>query len=122
MAASWMAIAVAEQPARPAASQAPAKKLALVGGMLVTGYEMPPIHRAAIVIDGNKIVAAGPASEVKIPADAIVVDTAGGRCSGLIETIPPRRLGPRAATRGSQDRRPRCDGADEGDGDLAKRC
>ena len=38
--------------------------------MLITGYEVPPVHHAAIVIDGNKIVAAGPASEVKIPADA----------------------------------------------------
>jgi imidazolonepropionase-like amidohydrolase len=87
VAASWMAIAAAQQPARPPASPASTKKLALVGGMLLTGYEVPPIHHAAIVIDGNKIVAAGPASEVKIPADATVVDTSGRTMlPGLIET------------------------------------
>src|SRR5688572_33346476 len=48
-----------------AEAQAP-KRLALVGGMLLTGYEVPPIHRAAILIEGDKIVAAGPASDVKI--------------------------------------------------------
>jgi len=67
-------------------AQAP-KKLALVGGMLLTGYEVPPIHHAAVVIEGNKIVAAGPASEVKVPADATVVDTSGRTMlPGLIET------------------------------------
>ena len=55
--------------------------------MLLTGYEVPPIHHAAVVIEGNKIVAAGPASEVKIPADATIVDTSGRvMLPGLIET------------------------------------
>ena len=53
------------------------KPIALVGGMLLTGYEVPPIHHAAVLIEGNKIVAAGPASEIKIPADATVIDTSG---------------------------------------------
>src|SRR5258708_28415915 len=67
-------------------AQAP-KRLALVGGMLLTGYEVPAIHHAAVVIEGNKIVAAGPASEIKIPADATVVDTSGRTVTpGLIET------------------------------------
>ena len=39
-------------------AQAP-KHLALVGGMLLTGYEVPPIHHAAVVIEGNTIVQAG---------------------------------------------------------------
>jgi imidazolonepropionase-like amidohydrolase len=66
-------------------AQAP-KHLALVGGMLITGYEVPPIHHAAIVIEGNKIVAAGRASETRIPADATVVDTSGRvMLPGLIE-------------------------------------
>ncbi len=61
-------------------------RLALVGGMLLTGYEVPPIHHAAILIEGNKIVAAGPASEIKIPPDATVVDTSGRTMlPGLIE-------------------------------------
>src|SRR5207248_543446 len=53
-------------------AQAP-KRLALVGGMLLTGYEMPPIHHATVLIEGNKIVQAGPASEVKLPSDATVI-------------------------------------------------
>ncbi len=54
-----------------------AKKLALVGGMLLDGYERPPIHHAAVLIEGNRIVAAGPASAVTIPKDATVIDTSG---------------------------------------------
>jgi len=70
----------------PARRAAPAK-LALVGGMLLTGYEVPPVHHAAVVIDAGKIVAAGPASEVKVPADATVIDTSGRvMLPGLIET------------------------------------
>ena len=65
----------------------PPKRVALVGGMLLTGYEVPPIHHAAILIEGNTIVAAAPASEVKIPADAQVIDTSGRTMMpGLIET------------------------------------
>jgi imidazolonepropionase-like amidohydrolase len=56
---------------------APAKKLALVGGMLLDGYEVPPLHHAAILIEGNKIVEVGRAGEVKIPPDATVIDTSG---------------------------------------------
>jgi len=64
-----------------------AKRLALVGGMLITGYEVPPIHHAAVVIEGNTIVAAGPASEIKIPPDTTLVDTSGrAMLPGLIET------------------------------------
>ena len=69
----------------PSRAQAP-KHLALVGGMLLTGYEVPPIHHAVVLIEGNKIVQAGPASEVKIPADATVIDTSGRTMlPGLIE-------------------------------------
>jgi len=64
-----------------AAAQAPAGEgggtIALVGGKLLDGYEAPPIHHAAVVIEGDEIVAVGPASEVEIPADARVIDTAG---------------------------------------------
>ena len=67
-------------------AQAP-RRLALVGGMLLTGYDIPPIHHAAIVIEGHAIVAAGPASEVNIPRDATVIDTSGRTMlPGLIET------------------------------------
>ncbi len=67
-------------------AQAP-RHLALVGGMLLDGYETPPIHHAAVVIEGNKIVAVGPATEVKIPADATVIDTSGRTMMpGMMET------------------------------------
>jgi imidazolonepropionase-like amidohydrolase len=80
-----VAIAVVVAATVPSQAQAP-KHLALVGGMLLTGYEVPPIHHAAVLIEGNKIVQAGPASEVKIPADATVIDTSGRTMlPGLIE-------------------------------------
>ncbi len=60
-----------------AALAQPKSRLALVGGMLLDGYDAPPVHRAAILIEGDRIVAAGPASEIAIPADAEVVDTRG---------------------------------------------
>jgi imidazolonepropionase-like amidohydrolase len=67
-------------------AQAP-RRVALVGGMLLTGYEVPPIHHAAVLIEGDKITAAGPASEIRIPADATVVETSGRvMLPGLIET------------------------------------
>src|SRR5580698_11678703 len=62
------------------------KRIALVGGMLLDGYEVPPLHHAAVLIEGNKIVQVGTASEVKIPADATVIDTSGRTMMpGLIE-------------------------------------
>jgi imidazolonepropionase-like amidohydrolase len=73
-----------QQPAQ--ANAGPKKHLALVGGMLIDGYQVPPLHHAAILVEDNKIVEAGPASGVKIPADAIVIDTSGRvMMPGLIE-------------------------------------
>jgi imidazolonepropionase-like amidohydrolase len=54
-----------------------AKKLALVGGMLLDGYEVPPLHHAAVLIEGNRIVQVGLAAEIAIPPDADVIDTRG---------------------------------------------
>ena len=86
LASTWLAAGSARQAVRSQPPQA-ARALALVGGMLLTGYEVPPIHHAAILVEGSRIAAAGPASEVKIPADANVVDTSGRvMMPGLIET------------------------------------
>ncbi|MDE0356414.1 MAG: amidohydrolase family protein [Gammaproteobacteria bacterium] len=67
--------------ALPGASPHPASAqggtMALVGGMLLDGYETPPIHHAAVVIEGNRIVAVGPATEVEIPAGAEIISTEG---------------------------------------------
>jgi imidazolonepropionase-like amidohydrolase len=72
---------------RPAAVAPGGGKLALVGGMLLTGYEVPPIHHAAILIEGGKITAAGLSSAIKVPPDFKVVDTSGrAMLPGLIET------------------------------------
>ena len=60
-----------------AASAAAQDRLALVGGMLLDGYDVPPLHHAAVLIEGERIVAVGRAAELEIPADARVVDTSG---------------------------------------------
>lgn len=53
-------------------------KIALVGGMLLNGYEeIPPLHDAAVLIEGNRIVAIGRAGDVEIPSDYKVIDTNG---------------------------------------------
>jgi imidazolonepropionase-like amidohydrolase len=86
LALSLLTIAAAQQPARQAAPAADGKRLALVGGMLLTGYDVPPIHHATVVIEGDKIVAAGPSSAVQAPRDATIVDTSGRTMlPGLIE-------------------------------------
>jgi len=77
---AWLLSALAPQAQTP-------RRLALVGGMLLTGYDVPPVHHAAVLVEGNTIVQAGPASEVTIPADASVVETSGRTMlPGLIET------------------------------------
>jgi imidazolonepropionase-like amidohydrolase len=84
VAVSWITLVTAQQPVRPAAPGG--MKLALVGGMLLTGYDVPPIHHATVVIEGNRIVAAGPSSSVEVPRDATIVDTSGRTMlPGLIE-------------------------------------
>ena len=53
------------------------RPIALVGGMLLDGYHAPPVHHSVVVIQGNRIVAAGPQSAVDIPDDAHIIDTRG---------------------------------------------
>jgi imidazolonepropionase-like amidohydrolase len=85
VAAAALSLAARAPRAQAPPSQTP-KRLALAGGMLLTGYEVPPIHHAVVLIEGSKIVAAGPASEIRIPSDATVVDTSGRTMlPGLIE-------------------------------------
>lgn len=82
---AWLlsAIALPGLVAPPAAlAQTGGGPMALVGGMLLDGYEAPPIHHAAAVIEGDRIVAVGPASEVEIPAGAEIIDTEGTDFSG----------------------------------------
>src|SRR5262249_50215128 len=54
-----------------------AKPLALVGATLIDVTGKPPIANAAVLIQGDRIIAAGPRSNVKLPAGANIVDVAG---------------------------------------------
>ena len=51
--------------------------IALVGGTLLDGHESRPLHHAAVVIEGNRIVAVGQRDQVKIPEGAVIIDTRG---------------------------------------------
>jgi len=53
------------------------RPIALVGGMLLDGYEAQPIHDAVVVMHGRRIVAANTRHKVEIPEDALIVDTRG---------------------------------------------
>ncbi|MBM3531293.1 MAG: amidohydrolase family protein [Alphaproteobacteria bacterium] len=88
----WRAIActlmlmAALPPAPQAQLGAKSGKIALVGGMLLDGYEAPPIHHAAVLIDGERIVRVGRAAEIAVPADYQVIDTSGRTMMpGMIE-------------------------------------
>lgn len=53
------------------------RKIALVGGMLLDGYEADPIHHAVVLVRGDSIAAVGTESELEVPDDYEVVDTSG---------------------------------------------
>lgn len=53
------------------------RHVALVGGMLIDGYEVPPLHHAAIIVRDNRIVWVGKAADATIPPGAEVIDTSG---------------------------------------------
>ena len=61
-------------------------RLALVGGMVLDGNDAPPIHRATVLIDGDRITRVGPSSEVPVPAGYRIIDTSGRTVMpGMIE-------------------------------------
>ena len=86
--AGMAAVAAVVALAAPEARQTAARggKLALVGGMLLDGYEAGPIHHAAVLMEGERIVKVGRAAEMTIPPDYTVVDTSGRTMlPGMIE-------------------------------------
>ena len=50
---------------------------AIMGGRLIDGTGRPPIENSVVLLRGDKIVAAGPASTVPIPRGAEMVDARG---------------------------------------------
>jgi imidazolonepropionase-like amidohydrolase len=55
----------------------PSGALALVGARLVDGTGAPPIEDATVVVDGDRIVAAGPRASTAVPAGARTIDVRG---------------------------------------------
>ena len=78
--------ALASVSARQAPAPGAARKVALVGGMLLDGYEAGPLHHAAVLVEGDRIVRVGPAASTPIPPDYTVIDTSGRTMlPGMIE-------------------------------------
>jgi imidazolonepropionase-like amidohydrolase len=83
--ATWCIVAIAALLSTEVTC-AESKQLALVGGMLLDRTGGAPVRHAAILIEGNRILAAGPATDVRIPAGTPVIDTSGATMlPGLIE-------------------------------------
>lgn len=67
------------------ASASPDGVVAFVGGRIITAADDPSAHGAVggviengtVVVEGNRIVAVGPAGEVEVPSGAYVVEAAG---------------------------------------------
>ena len=51
--------------------------IALAGARLIDGTGNEPLANATIIIDGGRIVQAGPAAQVEVPATAEMIDIAG---------------------------------------------
>jgi imidazolonepropionase-like amidohydrolase/Tol biopolymer transport system component len=55
----------------------PTGKIALVGARLLTMNGDEVIEDGTVVVDGNKITAAGNSSDIRVPSDATMIDVAG---------------------------------------------
>jgi imidazolonepropionase-like amidohydrolase len=53
------------------------RPLALLGGTIIDVTGKPPIEDSAVVIQGDRIIAAGPRAQVKIPAGAVTENATG---------------------------------------------
>ncbi len=63
--------------AQVSGSAPPGGIIALVGGQLIDGTGRPPVKDAVVVVEGDRIVAAGPRATTNVPAGATIVDTTG---------------------------------------------
>ena len=71
------ALAFSTRTAPTQESLRPDHPVALVGGMLLDGYEAEPIHHSVVVFDDGRITAVGAQGDTPIPEAAMVIDTAG---------------------------------------------
>ena len=72
-----MAVLLTSPPAAaPAHSQE--QTIAITNGRVFDATGAPVIEDGVVVIEGERIVAVGPGSEVTIPADALIIDARGG--------------------------------------------
>ena len=56
--------------------------VAIVGGMLLDGYEAKPIHHSVVVFENGRITAVGQKHDTVIPDNAVVIDADGsGDCT-----------------------------------------
>jgi imidazolonepropionase-like amidohydrolase len=64
--------------AAPARGQVPATGVTVLeGARLIVGNESAPVENATLVVDGTRIVHAGPAADIRVPAGALRVNLAG---------------------------------------------
>src|SRR5262245_27011078 len=59
------------------AQQQPSGVIAIQGATLITGTGSPAIRNGAVVVDGGRIVGAGPRNEVRVPNNAQIIDARG---------------------------------------------
>ncbi|MCY3700718.1 MAG: amidohydrolase family protein [Gemmatimonadetes bacterium] len=62
----------------PATNAGPLARIAVTNAIIIDGMGGEPVADGVVVVEGGRIVAAGPAAEVAVPADAAIVDAAGG--------------------------------------------
>ena len=53
------------------------KPIAIVHGRMIDGLGGPPVEDAAVILQGNQIAYAGPASGAKVPQGAQMIDAKG---------------------------------------------
>jgi len=58
-------------------SQPESATLAIVGGLLIDGHEGPPLSGGIVLVNGDRIVAAGSREALAVPAGAEVIDATG---------------------------------------------